>query len=381
MVYITQSAGRLMRAIFEVVLHKGWAELADNALTLAKMIERRMWESMCPLRQFKKLPDEVIRKLEKKAIPFDRLYDMNHHELGELVRMPKMGKPLHKYLHQLPRLEMSVHMQPITRSTLSVELTLTPDFIWDDKTHGTAQAFWIFIEDVNGDIILHYEFFVLKQRYATEEHVLRFIVPIFDPLPPHYYIRAVSDRWIGGEVTLPVSFRHLLLPEKTAPPTELLDLQPLPVTALRNKEFEALYTDRIRVFNSLYNSDDNVFIAAPTGSGKTVCAELAILRLITVTASAATASATGETESVSGLESTSFAEAFRCVYVTAKDEQAELRYLDWMGRFGERGLGKRVVKLTGETAVDLKLLARGQVKLSLTYHASILHVQVFHYNY
>lgn len=34
------------------------------------------------------------------------------------------------------------------------------------------------------------------------------------------------------------------------------------------------------VFNSLYNSDDNVFVGAPTGSGKTVCAEFAILRLL-----------------------------------------------------------------------------------------------------
>lgn len=44
-----------------------------------------------------------------------------------------------------------------------------------------------------------------------------------------YYYRIVSDRWIGSESQIPVSFRHLLLPEKNVPPTELLDLQPLPV--------------------------------------------------------------------------------------------------------------------------------------------------------
>lgn len=35
--------------------------------------------------------------------------------------------------------------------------------------------------------------------------------------------------------------RHLILPTKFPPPTELLDLQPLPVSALRNAAFEALY--------------------------------------------------------------------------------------------------------------------------------------------
>ena len=34
------------------------------------------------------------------------------------------------------------------------------------------------------------------------------------------------------------------------------------------------------VFNALYSSDDNVFIGAPTGSGKTICAEFAILHLL-----------------------------------------------------------------------------------------------------
>lgn len=39
---------------------------------------------MSPLRQFKKLPEEVIKKIEKKNFPFERLYDLNHNEIGEL---------------------------------------------------------------------------------------------------------------------------------------------------------------------------------------------------------------------------------------------------------------------------------------------------------
>lgn len=56
---------------------------------------------MCPLRQFKKIPEEVVKKIEKKNFPFERLYDLGPNELGELIRMPKMGKPLHKYIHQV----------------------------------------------------------------------------------------------------------------------------------------------------------------------------------------------------------------------------------------------------------------------------------------
>ena len=84
-----------------------------------------------------------------------------------------------------------------------------------------------------------------------------------------------------------MSFRHLILPEKNPPPTELLDLQPLPMSALRNETYESLYNERFQffnpiqtqVFNMLYNGDENMLIGAPTGSGKTLCAELAIMRL------------------------------------------------------------------------------------------------------
>ena len=33
------------------------------------------------------------------------------------------------------------------------------------------------------------------------------------------------------------------------------------------------------MFNALYSTQDNVLVASPTGSGKTICAEFAILKL------------------------------------------------------------------------------------------------------
>lgn len=53
------------------------------------------------------------------------------------------------------------------------------------------------------------------------------------------------------------------------------------------------------VFNTVYNSDENVFVGAPTGSGKTICAEFAILRML-----------------LQNLEG-------RCVYITPMEALAE----------------------------------------------------------
>ncbi|KFV65632.1 U5 small nuclear ribonucleoprotein 200 kDa helicase, partial [Dryobates pubescens] len=344
---VPSPGGRLMRAIFEIVLNRGWAQLTDKTLNLCKMIDKRMWQSMCPLRQFKKLPEEVVKKIEKKNFPFERLYDLNHNEIGELIRMPKMGKTIHKYVHLFPKLELSVHLQPITRSTLKVELTIAPDFQWDEKVSRELPTplgapggggGWEVKEDQAGGGGEEEEAGGGRNPLGRDEST---------GVVLGVKVRGVCVSLTACETQLPVSFRHLILPEKYPPPTELLDLQPLPVSALRNSSFESLYQDKFpffnpiqtQVFNTVYNSDDNVFVGAPTGSGKTICAEFAILRMLLQNSEG------------------------RCVYITPMEALAEQVFMDWYEKFQER-LNKKVVLLTGETSTDLKLLGKGNIIIS-----------------
>jgi pre-mRNA-splicing helicase BRR2 len=53
---------------------------------------------------------------------------MSAQQIGEIVKFPKMGKIIHKLVHQFPRLELEAYVQPITRSVIKVELAITPDF-------------------------------------------------------------------------------------------------------------------------------------------------------------------------------------------------------------------------------------------------------------
>ena len=43
--------------------------------------------------------------------------------------------------------------------------------------------------DVDAEILLHHEYFLLKQKFAQDEHVVKFFVPVFEPLPPQYFIK------------------------------------------------------------------------------------------------------------------------------------------------------------------------------------------------
>ena len=109
------------------------------------------------------------------------------------------------------------------------------------------------VEDVDNENVLHSEYFLLKQKFCEDEHLVKFYVPMFEPLPPQYFIRIVSDSWLSSETQLPVSFRHLILPEKYPLPTELLDLQSLPMSALRDKRYQDIYEAKFnpKVFNPI----------------------------------------------------------------------------------------------------------------------------------
>ncbi|CCL98051.1 uncharacterized protein FIBRA_00045 [Fibroporia radiculosa] len=362
MVYVQQSAGRILRAMLEICLKRGWAVPAKAALDLCKMVERRMqvvfrksfmliltrlfrWGSMTPLRQFKGVPAEIIRKAEGKQFPWYRYFDLNPPEIGELIGIQNAGRLVHRLVHNFPKLQLQAQVQPITRSLLRIDLTIIPDFRWDEKIHGAAESFWILVEDVDGEIILFHDTFILRQRYAEDEHNVTLTVPMFEPVPPNYYISVVSNRWLHAETRLPISFKHLILPEKFPLPTPLLDLQPLPLSALHNKEFESIYSSTIRTFNkiqtqvfqALYTTDENVFVGAPTGSGKTICAEFALLRLW------------------------SKREQQRAVCIEPYQEMVDLRVAEWRSRFSNLQGGKEIVSLTGETSADLRLLEKGDL--------------------
>ncbi|CAG8952610.1 hypothetical protein HYFRA_00009716 [Hymenoscyphus fraxineus] len=350
LVYVTQSAGRILRAIFEITLKKGWSSVAKTALELCKMAEKRMWPTMSPLRQFQHCPRDIVQKAERIDVPWNSYFDLDPPRMGELLGLPKAGKKVCEFVSKFPRLDVQAQVQPMTRSMLRVELTITPKFEWDEEVHGTAESFWIIAEDCDGEDILFHDQFILRKDFAQaemNEHVVEFTVPITEPMPPNYFVSVISDRWMHSETKLAVSFQKLILPEKFPPHTPLLDLQPLPVAALKTEDFKALYPNwerfnkiQTQTFTSLYSTDDNVFVGAPTGSGKTVCAEFALLH------------------------QWSKPSPGRAVYIAPFQELVDLRFADWQKRFSNLRGGKEIVKLTGETTADLKLLERGDLVLA-----------------
>ncbi|KAI1690567.1 sec63 brl domain-containing protein [Ditylenchus destructor] len=207
--FVAQNASRIARALFEIVLRRGWAQTTSACLQMSKCINNRLWPFNSPL-----------------------------------------------------------------RAIIQVEAILTPAFTWNDKLLGSgAHRFWVFFENLDDNIILHYDQFILtkKKVIAREPQHIVFPVPVDETqIRHHYQLRIASDTFVVDDTKVSLSLRNCILPSALSAHTDLLDLEPLPITALKNKAFESLYSFKFfnpiqtQVFHALYEMDENTLIGAPT---------------------------------------------------------------------------------------------------------------------
>lgn len=274
--------------MFEMALKRGKSSTALKLLRLAKSIDRRIWWSQSPLRQFQgEIPDNVLRRIESKIKNGHdsvlRLLELDYsaHELGELCGNKKLGGKIKELIRMLPVFNVTCSVHPITSSILNFCIQLFPNFEWHQRWHGGALGFWFWIEDSEMDRVYHNEYVLISRRAHSLPIDLEVKVPVFQPVPSQYHIRIVSDSWVGCETLTPISFKHLLLPDREMPFTDLLNLTPLPVGALKDSKYEKIYEPRFEAFNPLqsqlfhilYHSNANILLGAPTGSGKTLVSQ------------------------------------------------------------------------------------------------------------
>ncbi|GFQ81252.1 activating signal cointegrator 1 complex subunit 3 [Trichonephila clavata] len=349
--YVMQNATRIVRALFEVSLRKNWAMLTASFLRVSKMLEKQMWSSeppafYSPLHQFPELSRDALSKIDRSRKRVHILLDMDADEIGQTLHCYKERHVIKDCLRRIPNLEIDCTVQPITDSILRVTLSITPDFKWSDKHHGSgSETFWIWIADPDSDHVYHFEYFLLPKKQVIHKEVqsLVFTIPLpKEERPSQYIIRAVSDRWLGSDREFAISFQDLILPQYRQPHTDLLQLVPLPTTALKNPQYEKLYKFdyfnpiQTQIFHTLYHTDHNVLLGAPTGSGKTIAAEIAILRVFNEYP------------------------ASKAIYIAPLKALVRERIEDWKIRFQQK-LGKKVEELTGDVTPDAAAIGRADI--------------------
>ena len=302
MVYISQNGQRLFRAMYQIALKKNLGQLSLRVLEFCKMVEQRMWSVQSPLRQFMDLPEKLFRRIEQQEhLTWDHLHSMSAEQLAVVIKNEKLSRKIHKFLRLFPKLDINVYVQPVTRGQVKVQIELTQKFHWNYDLHGGSLFFWIFVLDVDEESLIFAEQIYIKPN--KKEMSFDFMLPLLEPLQPHYFIKVVSDNWLNCQTTIPLLFTSLILPKKFPAPSEIETEKVLSLAdLLRQKERQSsdqtdssarelaanfLFKNQIFVLNVLqsnlfeeiWNSYQSMFIGANSNSGKFVLSLLSVIKL------------------------------------------------------------------------------------------------------
>ena len=384
--YLIDNSPRVFRAIAEICIHKKFVKTSFLALNYLKLIEHRIPPGHTPLWQF--TYESVNNKMMNKNKKIERHSGQGYLSSDICKRIDAKGyteisdlmtenaktvaydlsikvdalNDIKDLIKHIPRFNMIVEAKPLTRTILNITLTLEPRFKWSKKWNGLSESFWIIVD--NKKEIIHHETFNFTPKKLDEEKnkkfvpklkevVISFAVP-FDiergethaKLDKVYTISVVSDKWVDCSQKSFIELSEIEVPQDEDIKTELLDLYPLPLSVLKNKEYESVFNKSFQYFNpiqtqifySVYHSDENLLVGAPTGSGKTVIAELAILRLFNKTSEG------------------------KIIYIAPLKSLSKERVKDWKEKFSF--MKKNVIELTGDFTPDLEILMKSDILIT-----------------
>lgn len=368
LVYIKDSAQRILRALYDVAVEKGFGLTARSVLRMFLMVVHRQWTVQSPLRQLRQLMatqtfTAIVDALESRRVDWESLQDLSLEDLQELLKRDRIAEVAYDCIRRIPRYKLDVAARPLSSKMLNIDVDITPMFNFDDEIHSKSRELLLTVEHSNGSILHHESLFLPKERvqHATDDGAsgpavqMTIGVPLVDPKPCYYFVRCVSPAWIGCEIAAPISLMNITVPTPKLPLIEVGDM--VGTTAADDNEEDALLVERVlkpyhleavgatfftfpsftklqaNVLEAIFTDESppDIFAGVPMGAGKTTLAELFALRFLLDRAS--------HNGTQQQREGTAAAAAppsgAKLLYITASSAVATRRYEEWSYKFND----------------------------------------------
>lgn len=338
--WVAENISRIFDAIYEISVERGWCFLASFSLDLCKMVENRMWwcrnRTDCPLKQIMTFPkdDPLLRRIEMQGLSVDDLKVIKYDELRQMLRSDKLAQEAIDMAKKFPSVKMDATYQPITDKIINIVINAQFPFEWDYNICGNFMQFKIFIEDGNENAFYIASDFSIYKTLAKEGIVLEYCVPV--ALESRSYVISItSSKYLAASDRITMKIDRFIKPFESFS-SDLLKLKPLPVSAINDYKyinfFDFKYFNELQtqLFFQVYHTDENILVCAPNGTGKSVIAEIAIIKMLI--------------KDNNG----------KCLYINPLQSSIDEKFSKWNNKFN-------VCNLTGDLSSDSKKMALSRV--------------------
>ncbi|KAL0232237.1 hypothetical protein PCE1_002579 [Barthelona sp. PCE] len=320
---VDDSIGRIVQGLLSIAVFRRWYDSFVAIMELVHCVKLRTFPgSTCLLSVDRKCRPNQLITHDFNISPLE-MRVMEAADFLEYTYSNSMAATLKALSERLPVFGVEYNLQPITIGVVRLNVKISCDMDWK----GTRSVpTWLVVHDCNANLIISAE---LIQIVRSDEPLdITLMIPLVEQARNHEFtLSLLPESMMGCEFYLDLPVNELVFPHASNAHTELLPCTALKTSVVGNDRFSSIWSFnyfnpiQTQVFHSVFHHDDSLLLGAPTGSGKTVIAELALMRMVR-----------------SGDDS-------KCVYVAPLKALVNERARDWRKKFPYL----RIIELTGES--------------------------------
>nr|UXY88133.1 U5snrnp200 [Cryptomonas curvata] len=227
LIYVGKISGRYFLSLFQISLNKHWAKLTLYSLEFFQFIKNRSIPGHT-ISKYVAYDFSISTKFKiiKKFISETNSIKFFSKKKKKLISSKKILLSLKEVNEQIPFLELSLHLQPITRNTVKISLLIKTKTNFEKRNKNEGLGIWFFIEDQLSDLIITHQYFWVKQKNKRVENLITTYIPIFDdPFSPYFLLKLITDNFIGCSCYLPIDLTKVSFPINYPLLTEFLNLK------------------------------------------------------------------------------------------------------------------------------------------------------------
>ncbi|WFD20052.1 RNA helicase [Malassezia caprae] len=295
--YVAQNAGRILLALFDLSLDRGYGVSAASFLQLAKAVDRRVWPFEHPMKQCTHLSPDILHKVVTYAdeLEVSQIRALPLRPLADLLRAnERIAKLVQEAAERFPAMSLGVTVRPTPGSFVCLRVRLRSEFVWDERLHGSSLPLILWVQDAAQRVIFSDRITIRPASVRQESYEWEVHVPLASPLTrpeaqETYSVVWSSLHWLAAEGSVDVPLDTVACPS-SSPLTPLLDVPLLHLrtlsagamtTALQEaRGLSTLNAMQTQTLHTLAHSRSSVLLCAPYGTGKSTVALFAVGRAL-----------------------------------------------------------------------------------------------------